>query len=84
LPRPEAQLGIGRYRVDFAWAEQRLVCECDGFHVHGNRVQWKRDRRRVAAIEAYGWRVLHVTWDDVTKHPAQTVDRLALVLSRAA
>jgi hypothetical protein len=51
---------------------------------HGNRLQWKRDRRRVAAIEAQGWRIVHVTWDDVTKHPIETLDRLALALRAAA
>ena len=66
LPRPSVQFEIREYRVDFAWRRERIVCECDGFAWHGNRLQWKRDRRRLATIEALGWRVVRVTWDDVT------------------
>ncbi len=84
LPKPVTQLEVGEYRVDFAWQPMWVICECDGFEWQGNRLQWKRDRRRVAAIEAKGWRIVHVTWDDVTKHPAKTLDRLSLALRGAA
>ena len=84
LPKPVTQLAIAGYRVDFAWPAVRVVCECDGFAWHGDRLQWKRDRRRVAKIEAADWRVVHVTWDDVTKRPGETLDRLALAVRRAA
>ena len=50
----------------------RVGCECDGFEHHGTRLQWKRDRRRVAAIEATGWRLVHLTWDDVTRRSSET------------
>ncbi len=84
LPKPVTQLRVGAYRVDFAWQRLWAICECDGFEWHGNRLQWKRDRRRVAEIEAQGWRIVHVTWDDVTKHPVETLDRLALALRAVA
>jgi very-short-patch-repair endonuclease len=84
LPAAEPQVPIGASRVDFAWRRYRLVCECDGFEWHGDRLRWKRDRRRIAAIEAAGFRVVHVMWEDVTKHPAETIDRLALALRDAA
>jgi very-short-patch-repair endonuclease len=84
LPIPVAQFAIGRFRVDFAWPELLLVCECDGFQWHGDRLHWKRDRRRIASLEAEGYHVVHVTWDDVTKFPDQTIDRIAHALQRAA
>ncbi len=84
LPAPTAQYEIGCYRVDYAWPSPRVVCECDGFAWHGSRLQWKRDRRRIAAIEAAGWNIVHVTWDDVTRRPGETLDRIALALRRAA
>lgn len=80
LPSPTVQLVIGDYRVDYAWEPSRVICECDGFAWHGNRLQWKRDRRRIAAIEAAGWRIVHVTWDDVAQHREQTLLRLAEAL----
>ena len=62
----------------------RVGCECDGFESHGNRLAWKRDRRRLAWLEAAGWRIVAVTWDDVTLRPAETIDRLVLALRDAA
>ncbi len=73
-----------RYFVDFTFEVHRLVVECDGFAWHGNRLQWKRDRRRVAALEAAGWRVLHLTWEDVVGRPAEVEARLLIALGRAA
>ena len=84
LPQPIAQFAVGAYRVDYAWPFFRVVCECDGFEWHGDRLCWKRDRRRVAAIEAADWRVVHVTWDDVIRRPDETLHRLQLALQRAA
>lgn len=84
LPRPNRQQPVASFRLDFAWPDSMVAVECDGFAWHGNRLQWKRDRRRVAAIEALGWRVLFVTWDDVTERPDQTLHRIELALSRVA
>jgi very-short-patch-repair endonuclease len=84
LPKPERQYPVGRYRLDFAWPSRRIGCECDGFEHHGSRLAWKRDRRRLAVIEAADWRIVHVTWADVTREPDQTLDRLSLALRTAA
>ena len=80
LPPSEVQYRIGSYRVDRAWPAHRVAVEADGFQHHGKRLEWKRDRRRIAAIEAVRWRVVHVTWDDVTRQPTQTLDRIAFAL----
>ena len=84
LTKPERQYPVGRFRLDFAWPSARVGCECDGFEHHGARLAWKRDRSRLAAIEAAGWRIVHVTWADVTNAADQTLDRLALALCAAA
>jgi very-short-patch-repair endonuclease len=84
LPAPERQFRLGRYRLDFAWPTRKIGCECDGFEHHGARLAWKRDRARLAAIEAADWRIVQVTWADVTGQPGQTVDRLAFALGVAA
>jgi very-short-patch-repair endonuclease len=80
LPPSVAQYRIATYRVDRAWPEHRVAIEADGFRHHGQHLEWKRDRARTAAIEALGWRIVHVTWDDVMKQPSQTLDRIALSL----
>jgi very-short-patch-repair endonuclease len=82
LPQHSVTVAPGRsYRVDFAWPAARLVVECDSFRFHGQRASWKRDRRRIAAIERAGWRVLIITWDDVTKHAVETAERIRLALA---
>jgi very-short-patch-repair endonuclease len=82
LPKPVRQFPLGRFRLDFAWPSARIGCECDGFEHHGSRLAWKRDRARLAAIEVARWRIVHVTWADVTEAPKQTLERLAYALSR--
>ena len=80
LPSSLPQYQLDRYRLDHAWPEARVGIEADGFQYHGRWLLWKRDRRRIATIESLGWRLVHVTWEDVTRAPAQTLDRLALAL----
>jgi very-short-patch-repair endonuclease len=80
LPPSVPQYHVGDYRLDRAWPESRVGIEADGFQFHGRRFQWKRDRRRAATIEAAGWRLIHVTWEDLTETPRRTLDRLAIAL----
>jgi very-short-patch-repair endonuclease len=82
LPRPERQVNILDYRVDLLWRAQRVVLECDGFEAHAGYLRWKRDRRRVSRIEAQGYQMLHVTWDDVTLRPLEVVRRSRGALGR--
>ena len=77
---PQRLHDVGSYRVDRAWPAHRVAVEADGFQHHGKRLEWKRDRQRIAAIEAMQWRIVHVTWDDVTRQPTQTLDRIAFAL----
>ena len=51
-----------------------------GFEVHGRRLQWKRDKRRTATLERMGWRLMFVTWEDVTRHPEEALERIAIAL----
>jgi very-short-patch-repair endonuclease len=81
---PANQYVVGPYRLDFAWPSILFAVECDGFEHHGRRLRWKRDRRRIAALESRGWRIVHVTWDDVMHRPVETIARIQLALARAA
>ncbi|MCZ7535029.1 MAG: DUF559 domain-containing protein [Acidimicrobiia bacterium] len=85
LPNPAPQHRVEvpdgrRYRLDFAWPRQFVAVECDGFEAHGSRLAWKRDRHRLAALEALGWRIVHLTWDDVTRRPEESLHRVALAI----
>lgn len=51
-------------RVDLAYPEVHLAIEYDGLW-HAEAGQFGRDRRRLNALHAAGWRVLHVTAADL-------------------
>ncbi|HWS44587.1 MAG TPA: DUF559 domain-containing protein [Acidimicrobiia bacterium] len=84
LPRPERQVPAGRYRIDFGFVAERVGIECEGYEYHGSRLAWKRDKRRSAWLESRGWRLVFVTWEDVTERPNETLDRIALALGARA
>jgi very-short-patch-repair endonuclease len=81
LVPPASQLPAGRYRIDFAWPDKLVGIECDGFEWHGDRLAWKRDRRRLAELEHAGWRIVHWTWEDVTARSDGAIARLRHALS---
>jgi very-short-patch-repair endonuclease len=80
LPRPETNVRIAGHEVDFVWREQRLVVEVDGFAYHATRQAFERDRRRDAALQAAGYRVLRFTWRQITKEPHAVVAQIARLL----
>ena len=53
--------------VDFAFVEARVAIEADGYRWHAGRSRWRRDLARRNALTAAGWRIVHVTWDDLSK-----------------
>jgi hypothetical protein len=61
LPRPAANLWIGEHEVDMSWPDSRLVVELDAHLTHGTQAAFERDRRRDAALQLAGYRVLRVT-----------------------
>jgi very-short-patch-repair endonuclease len=72
LPTPRRQypvaLAQGRQaRLDFAYPELQVAIEVDGYRWHSGRAAWQRDRQRLTALAALGWRVLHVTANDVRR-----------------
>ncbi|MGH7553467.1 MAG: endonuclease domain-containing protein, partial [Longimicrobiales bacterium] len=83
LPVPEANTRVGAYKVDFLWRPERLVVEVDGFTFHSSRGRFESDRRRDADLSAQGFRVIRVTWRQVTQEPEVVLVRLAQTLARS-
>lgn len=83
LPAPETNVLISGLEVDFLWPEARLVVEVDGFAFHASRHAFERDRRRDAALTAAGYRVVRVTWRQLTAGSEAVLVRLAQVLFAA-
>jgi very-short-patch-repair endonuclease len=65
VPRPQANVLVGTYEVDFHWPGAKLVVEVDGRAVHHTRKAFHADRRRDRALAAEGIQVLRVTWSDL-------------------
>jgi very-short-patch-repair endonuclease len=80
LPAPLVNHRVGRYEVDFAWPDHRVIVETDGYAAHGHRRAFEDDRSRDAALQAAGWRVLRFTHRQLGRHPLNAAARLAQVL----
>jgi very-short-patch-repair endonuclease len=80
LPRPETNAVVLGCEVDVLWRAKRLVVEVDGFAYHSSRAAFERDRRRDAALQAAGYRVVRLTWRQITLEPHAVVAALATLL----
>ncbi len=80
LPRPAMNLFIAGHEVDAAWLEQGLVVEVDGFEFHRTRAAFEADRRRDAALQRQGLRVLRVTDRRLKDDPGGVADDVRALL----
>jgi very-short-patch-repair endonuclease len=74
--RPDVNKPLGRIIPDFRWPEQKLVIEADSIEWHENPLTREDDRRKQAALEAMGERVLRVTWAQTLGQAKQTHARI--------
>jgi very-short-patch-repair endonuclease len=82
LPRPDVNTVIEEMEVGFAWREQRLIAELDGFAFHTTRRAFEQDRARDRRLQARGWRVIRITWRQLHDERHQLAAELASLLSR--
>ena len=85
LPRPRTNARVpdvpAAGTVDMLFETQRLVIECDGDRYHKTAFKRASDARKQAALEAAGYRVIRLTWDDVNDEPEQTLARVRNALA---
>lgn len=72
VPSPELQYEIfdrrGKlWRVDFAWPQQLLAVEYDGYDWHSGPDDFTKDRQKRAALIELGWSVMSIVADDVRR-----------------
>ena len=73
LPLPEPQVAVaaraGRYRLDFAWKEQKVALEFDGktkyFDYKPTAEVLIQERQREKELTENGWTFVRVTWADL-------------------
>jgi very-short-patch-repair endonuclease len=80
LPKPIVNYEIAGRCRDFAWLEQRLVVETDGYRYHSSRQARRRDNRRDRHLTALGWRPVRFTYEEVAFEPAELAEELADLL----
>jgi very-short-patch-repair endonuclease len=67
--------------VDFAYPEARLAIEADGYGWHSTGSRWHHDRLRSNALMLLGWRIVHVTWRDMTGRPDHVIASIRAALA---
>jgi very-short-patch-repair endonuclease len=65
-----------RLDPDFCWPTHHLIVETDGWETHRTRAAFQADRRRDAALQAAGCKVLRFTW----RTDSETIQRRLQVL----
>lgn len=83
LELPRTNVRIAGFEVDAFWPDKRLVVEVDGYEAHRGRQAFERDRRKSAALEAAGYRVIRVSWRQVKDTPEMVAAVVAAALARA-
>jgi very-short-patch-repair endonuclease/predicted transcriptional regulator of viral defense system len=81
LPNPVTNTELHGYEVDHLWREQRLIVEVDGWDGHSTRAAFEADRRRDADVQARGYRVIRITWRQLTEEPEAVVANLSAALA---
>ncbi|MEA2827640.1 MAG: hypothetical protein QOG43_2079 [Actinomycetota bacterium] len=62
-PVPQYQVDVGGtvFLLDWAYPDERIAIEYNGWEFHGSRSSFDHDAARTSALTAAGWRVLIVT-----------------------
>jgi very-short-patch-repair endonuclease len=89
LPIPMLQYvvehdGLFIARPDFAYPEQRVAIEADGFRFHDRRDTFDRERARGNELEALGWLVLRITGHHIERDPKAVVSWVSRALGQRA
>jgi very-short-patch-repair endonuclease len=79
VARPLTNVVLLGYEVDAYWPQARLVVELDGYEYHGHRAAFEADRERDAVLLLAGYRVVRITYRQLTRKPeavAKLLNRL--------
>jgi very-short-patch-repair endonuclease len=83
VPQFEVRTRRGLRRIDFAYVEQRVAIELDGWSVHGTKTAFEADHVRDAELRAIGWQVLRLTWEQIRAEPSEVAIDCARALGLA-
>ena len=82
LPMPVFQHWVTpAIRVDFAYLDQRIIIEVDGYALRRTATSFNLDLARQNELVLLGWTVLRFTWWQVVKQPDIVAKTLLVTLS---
>jgi Protein of unknown function (DUF559) len=88
LPPPDLQVWVGDDaevigRADFLWRRYNTIGEADGAFKYQTPARARTQLERDARLRAAGYEVVHFTWPDITRAPAQVVDAIQVAFRRS-
>lgn len=65
LPRPEVNVRVGRFEVDFVWRDAKVAVETDDFRYHRGSIAFERDHARELELRRQGFTVRRFTGQQI-------------------
>jgi|SRR4051794_22997347 hypothetical protein len=81
LPAPTMNVPIFDYTVDAHWPGTNVIVELDSRAFHLNAKAFEADRIRDADLVLAGYRVIRITYRQLTREPAAVAERLRILLA---
>jgi hypothetical protein len=87
LPPPDLQVWVGDDdlvigRADFLWGQYRTIGEADGAIKYADPSRAVAQLERDARLRDAGYEVVHFSWPQIVRTPAQVVDRVRAAFRR--
>jgi very-short-patch-repair endonuclease len=81
MPQPQRQVEVhdGRGfigRLDFAYPELMIAIEVQSYRWHSSRTAWRNDMARLNRLQALGWIVIQITYEDLVHRPDTVAQRI--------
>ena len=83
--KPDVAVVVGerRFRIDYAFPQEKVGVEFDGYRFHSSPSASRWDRQRHNLLSNAGWDMRYFTWRDVVETPAIVVEQVREALARA-
>jgi very-short-patch-repair endonuclease len=76
LPRPEVNLEIGRWTVDFVWRDRQVAVETGTYAFHRGTIAFEDDHARDLDLRRRGYDVRRFTYRQVRDEPVRVAEDL--------
>lgn len=87
LPQPQRQAEVRDQwgfigRVDFAYPELKIAIEIQSYRWHSSWASQRSDMERLNRLQALGWMIIQVTFEDLECRPATVAQRIREALDQ--